>query len=156
MSISRNSVNRNSQIDFFCIFLGVTFLRLVFFSQYLKTLVKKAFFVFSLNFNVSLIHFCSEFFGFPSKIREKKRNIKNTQLDPKTMRGFLKIFLVAVNFSGNFTNEDNFVGFSVKLVAKSTLNEKKQIFVSISFKCVCGSEDCSTIKSPFFGLLLTS
>ena len=43
------------------------------------------------------------------------------------------------------------MGSSLKLVAKSSLIEKKT-FVSLSSNCICGSDDCSTNKSPFFFL----
>ena len=67
----------------------------MYFIQYLNTFVKKSVvFVSLFNFSVSLLHFPSSFFGFPFKFRGKKRNMKNTKLDPKIMKGCLKIFLL--------------------------------------------------------------
>ena len=42
------------------------------------------------------------------------------------------------------------IGFPVKLVAKSSMMEKKQNFVSISSNCNRDSEDCLTNYPPFF------
>ena len=66
-------------------------------------------------FFFSFLHLISVFpcyifplFGFQSKFRGKKRNIKNTKLDPKTVKGFLKVCLVAVNLRRILQSEDKF------------------------------------------------
>ena len=45
-------------------------------------------FVSSFNWSVYLLHFLSKLLGFHSKFREKKWNIKNTKIDPKTFKKF--------------------------------------------------------------------
>ena len=71
-------------------FLGVTFLRLVYFIHYLNTFVKNLLFSF---FHLISVLRCY-IFWFQFKFRGKKRNIKITNLDPKTKNGFSKFSLL--------------------------------------------------------------
>ena len=100
------------KLRFFFIFFGVTFLWLVYFIQYLNTFPKIVFnFVFSFNLSISLLHFPSKLLGFQPNFRGKKRNIKNTKVDPKTRKDVFKTFDVAVICSEKFTNADKFIVF---------------------------------------------
>ena len=75
------------KLRFFSIFVGVTFLRLMFFIQYLNAFVKQSVISFQHSICDSLLHFHSQLVGLNCRFRGKKRDIKNTKLDAKTMKG---------------------------------------------------------------------
>ena len=133
---------RNRQTEVFCNFLGVTFLKLMYFIQYLNTFVKRFscfFFIFNLSFYLPTFP-PEKLLRFQSKFRGRKRCFepKNIKLNPKTLNDFSKTFRVPGNFCKNFyKKETNFVVgfFHARCLNFPYFNLKNWLHACMHFAC---------------------
>ena len=126
---SQLSQKEPSKWGFFCIFLGSTFLRLMYFIQYLNTFVKKSF-IFFLHLispfpcNVFLFSFLDS----SLTLQEGNETLQTPNWILKQWRVFSKLSLLQSNSAKISQGADNFYWFFLKIVAKSSLIENKICF----------------------------